>query len=358
MQLTGETIDKYKSEAPHLLEFVTTGEAEHVMKRDPATDRCVKFEAGWCGIHREYGEAFLGDACHFYPRITRALGETVVTTAALSCPEVARLMLCTEDGLEFAPREEVRVPYSLRNYLPVGLGDAEALSMHAAFMAIAGDHSVPPERALMRISAVAKGLEMQPVTSWPSAVPLYTTLADGRIAAPSAHSADLFNLVHALHGLVAASGRGRPVLTAIIDRMALALGMTFVAAGGIELAADSAQRAVQLMANSRAQREVVVPIMRRYLAAQISQALFPFSGFGGALSERFAIIGVRFATVKWALATLGLAPAPAEIMATIHVLSRFMDHLADPSLSLAIYRETGWLQEGRLRALVGDSPDE
>lgn len=357
MQLTGETLDKYTREAPQLLDCVTTGEAAHVMKRDPVTDRCVKFEAGWCGIHREYGEGFLGDACHFYPRITRALGEAVVTTAALSCPEAARLMLYAEDGLEFTPREEVRVPYSLRNYLPAGLGEAEALSIHQAFLAIAGDPSVSPERALMRIRAVARGLEMQPVASWPDAVALYMTFADESIAAPSAHSADLFNLVHALQGLVAASGRARPALAAIIDRMASALAITFGAAGGIELAADSAQRAVQLIATSKAQRDMAAPIMRRYLMAQLSQALFPFSGFGGALSERAAIIGVRFATVKWALASLGAAPTTADITATIYTLSRFQDHLADPSLSLAVYQETGWLQEGRLRALLADSVD-
>ena len=33
----------------------------------------------------------------------------------------------------------------------------------------------------------------------------------------------------------------------------------------------------------------------------------------------------------------------------------FLDHLAEPDFSLQIYRETGWLQKDRLRALVGDA---
>src|ERR1043165_3275808 len=85
MQLTQETLEKYKQEAPELVDAVTSGEAELIMRRDPVTDTCVKFEQGWCSIHRDYGDAFLGDACHFFPRITRALGATILTTATLSC---------------------------------------------------------------------------------------------------------------------------------------------------------------------------------------------------------------------------------------------------------------------------------
>lgn len=37
----------------------------------------------------------------------------------------------------------------------------------------------------------------------------------------------------------------------------------------------------------------------------------------------------------------------------IQILSRFCDHLADATLSLKIYSETGWVRESRLRAIVG-----
>ena len=95
-------------------------------------------------------------------------------------------------------------------------------------------------------------------------------------------------------------------------------------------------------------------ILRRYLAAQISQALFPFSGAGTTLSARMTVIGVRFALVTWALATLGEQTSPDHVVPTIQIISRFIDHLADPTLLLAICEETGWSSEARLRALIDD----
>jgi hypothetical protein len=94
-------------------------------------------------------------------------------------------------------------------------------------------------------------------------------------------------------------------------------------------------------------------MLRRYLQAQLAQALFPFSGFGESLTGRITVIGVRYATLKLALATLGEAPAMDEVVAVVQTLSRFMDHLGDPTLSLQIYQETGWVREPRLRALIG-----
>jgi hypothetical protein len=101
------------------------------------------------------------------------------------------------------------------------------------------------------------------------------------------------------------------------------------------------------------------PILRRYLQAQMALALFPFAGLGTTLEQRITIIGVRFATIKLALMAeivrAGGMPAEAEIIRAIYSISRFLDHLADPTLSLSIYQETGWIREARLRALVCDS---
>lgn len=351
MQLTAETVAKYKAEAPELMDVVSTGEAEFIMKRDPVTDTCVKFEGGWCGIHRDYGEAFLGDACQFFPRVSRALGAVVVTGSTLSCPEMARLMLYGEDAFAFTPRTEIRAPYSLRNYLPSGLSEERALAVHAVMLEVAGDATVSAEHSLMRVSAVAHALEMQPVESWPDAAPLYAGMADGRLPTAELQSTDMFFLAQALHGLVMAGAHPRPRLLELLNAMASMLGVAFET-GGLRLAPDFEQQEVLVKARMHAQGAVLQPVLRRYLEAQISQSLFPFSGFGATLSERIGIIGVRFATVKLALATLPKQPEPSEVIRIIQTLARFMDHLADPTLSLQIYRETGWLREARLRALI------
>lgn len=353
MQLTKETIDHYTREAPELMESVSSGEAEFIMRRDPVTDYCVKFDAGLCGIHRDYGESFLGDACHFYPRITRALGSTVMTTAALSCPETARLMLYGDDAFTLDARSVIRTPFSLRNVLPADVSEDAALAIHQQFIDMAGDVQFSAAYNLMRISALARAIEMQPMHVWAEAVPMYAMMAQGRIPQAEADPADVFNLVHALHGLMAASPNPRPLLVQLVHRVAQSLGVTFEPNGAMQLAPDASVCALRQLARMRTQETTIEPAMRRYVQAQLSQALFPFAGFGTTLGARVTVIGVRLATLRLALATLDDAPSADEVVSVVYNLARFMDHLADPALSMQIYQDTGWVRESRLRAILG-----
>src|SRR5687768_14752127 len=115
MQVDDAMVERYRQQAPELLDAVTTGhDGGHIMRRDEKTDYCVKFDNGLCSIHRDYGSDFLGDACHFYPRVTRRLGDKAVMTAALSCPEVARLSLFTDDAFLLGEGLAARLPATLR----------------------------------------------------------------------------------------------------------------------------------------------------------------------------------------------------------------------------------------------------
>lgn len=353
MQVMAPTVEKYEKEAPELLESVVAADGGFVMKRDPVDDYCVKLDHGLCSIHRDYGEDFLGDACRFFPRITRALGALVVTTGALSCPEAARLMLTEADGIDFTERTDIHTPFTLRNYLPPELSEEQAFQLHRVFLAVAADTAHTAEHAIMRISATARALEMQPVAVWPDAVGMYLEFAEGRIPSAEPSAVDPFNLLQALHGLFVASHSQHQPLREHIARTADLLGVAFDAGGAMMLADDALERCLKLMARAREDAEVMQPLLRRYLGAQLAQALFPFAGLGDTLSQRVTIIGVRLATLKLLLASLPVAAGEAEIIGVIQSLSRFMDHLADGELSLRIYAETGWTREPRLRALVG-----
>jgi lysine-N-methylase len=354
MQLTRETVAKYEAEAPELLESVTSGEAEFIMKRDATTDYCVKFDAGWCGIHKRYGSDMLGDACHFYPRITRAVGETVLTTAALSCPESARRMLLEEGGFDWVPRTETRVPFSMKQYLPEGMQEAEMLALHALFLREAGNPAHTAEENLLRLVSVVQSLSSQPMTEWGKAAPFFFTMAAGRLPKAEAAATDPFNLAHALHGLVgAAKASNRPRLMQTIASIAEVLGITFEGAG-IALSPDAAQRFLTMQHHWR--QHAPDGLLGRYLQAQMSVAFFPFAGLGASLDERITIIGVRFATVKLALMAeakrAGGALSEESTIRAVQSLSRFLDHLADPTLSLQIYHEAGWTRPSRLRGLL------
>lgn len=56
-----------------------------------------------CSLQRSYGEAALGEACAMFPRVLGRVGSRLELTATLACPEIARLCLLDETGVELVP---------------------------------------------------------------------------------------------------------------------------------------------------------------------------------------------------------------------------------------------------------------
>ncbi len=360
MQMDEPTLARYKKEAPELLGAVEAEpDGSHIMRKDPQTSFCVKLEGGLCGIHKTHGEKFLGDACYFYPRVTRALGNQVVMTAAMSCPEIVRLALADENACAWEEAAAERLPHSLKNYLPEDTAAGDALAVHQAFLKATEDKQASAERIFLRIANVSRSFERIDRKGWPQAAPFYLTHADGRLPPPESDAADPFNLLHALCGLIVASKkRPSPRLKQTIGDMEKALAATLdwdtVRINTTVQSAAAYQKVKALWQKEAAAK--YAPHLRRWLQMQLALALFPYAGLGDKLSERITVIGVRLATIKLALmcsyniygATLP-QDAAVRIMQSI---SRFMDHLGDPAFSMQIYTEPGWTQEKRMRGLL------
>jgi lysine-N-methylase len=345
MQLDAPMREKYALNAPELLDAVAEEGGALIMRRDVKTDYCVRFEDGLCGIHKKYGSAFLGDACHFYPRVTRGLGDEAVMTATPSCPEVARLAFSADAPFALKESESERLPQSLKNYLPAELDAAQALAVHNAFLETADG---PFARSFARISSVARSLEKLPVKSWPEAAPFYLKSADARLLAPEPKAEDPFNLLHALAGLAVASRKKlNPRLAETVQTMERAL-QAKIDWETANITTQEGSQAAWVRTRGAWDEAAHEKVLQRALELQLAAALFPFAGFGNTLSERITIIGVRLATFRLALICAGRG----DVVTIAQSLARVLDHLADPTYSLQIYNETGWSREGRLRALL------
>lgn len=356
------TFSRYQKDAPELLDAVTQGhDGGHIMRRDAQSDFCVKFTDGLCSIHGDYGSDFLGDACHFYPRVTRQIGGEAVMTGLMSCPEIARLALFDDEPFSLNDGAVDRLPNTLTEYAPENMPAADALEIHQTFVAAALDDTAPASRNMARIVSVAHSLGAFGAESWKMAVPFYLKSADDRLMDAETAQADPFNLLHALMGIVSAAGaRNRARLLDTIADMEKALHVELEWEGlGIRTTGDSAAAFATMQQQWNEQYAAHFDtIFRRWIAVQLSVALFPFSGFGGDVKERALILGVRFATMRLALMSAchikGGIIDEAQTVRVVQSLSRVLDHLADPELSLKIYDEPGWLREGRLRGLMGD----
>lgn len=357
MQVDDATLARYKADAPELLNAVDfESDGIPVMKRDAATRHCIKLDGGWCGIHKQFGDKMLGDACHFYPRVTRALGSENHMTATLSCPEVVRLMLAMENPLEADNALVERLPSVIKDYVPEGLSPEQALQVHQSFIDCANDTSIAAEQTLARMSSVTRSMALLDKNTWHQSVPLYLKLADGRLPKKEAYQTDHFNLLHMLCGLIVASKKPiSPRLKKTIADMEQVLGAALDwEKVQINLSPDSLAKLQAAQESFTESSAHYAHALRRYVMAQLSVSLFPFAGLGATAEERVTFIGVRFALAKLALSCAhhlqGNLPED-EIIRIIQSLSRFMDHLGDAAFSLSIFNETGWNKEARLLSL-------
>ncbi len=361
MQVDTPTIERYEHQAPELLEAVVAEGDDAVMRRNISTDYCVKYEDGWCGIQRQRGTDFLSDACHFYPRITRTLGEREIVSAALSCPEIARLAL-------FAPREESfstrtepaeRLPVTLRDYLPEGMDVAEAWQLHLMVIDEVLKADTPPEHVILHLLSLCQSLEKLPVACWAEMASLHLRQPHPVLPAPESHAADSFNLLNVLLALIGASTHAPSLrLQQTLREMIAGLQVTVDPVMVTLLVSESSATALQQMQErwKLHYRPALAPLLSRLLAAQLSASTFPFAGPGDTLADRATLLAMRYATLTLALMsaceTAGGPPAEEDIIRIVQSLSRFTDHLAESRTALQLYRQVGFDTLARIHGLL------
>ncbi len=356
MQVDEPTIARYEAFAPELVDAVTSGEAAHIMKRDPETDHCIKYDKGWCGIHADRGSDFLGDACHFFPRITRQMGEKIHQTASLSCPEVARLALLSEPEKNWENYSSERTPTTMHNYLQDDIPSDKAIEMHEAFLNAAMAEDADVGQIIARMHAVTHSMQLVDKATWPMAVSFYLKSADTRLTQAQTKQEDPFHLYHSLAGLVGATKKShRPRLQAVLDTMHQALNVEINSEQGtISYGEDSFLNLQTMREGWQFTSQQWQPFLKRTLRTELEMAMFPFSGFGKTLTDRMTIIGVRLATLQLALQAhlfVHQTLNEEDAITIVQSLARFLDHLADPTFSMNIYNETGWVKTERLWGL-------
>lgn len=365
MVVDDPTASLYRHEAPELEEALDHTAVGTVMRRDCTSDTCVKLTAGLCGIQKQYGTAFVNDSCHFYPRITRRLGAELHMSAFLSCPSIARLALFGERPFVHSGHRVERLPNKVRDILPEGLTPKEGASVIEGFLALAGDPTSSPERAMVRIACVAQSLQHQPPARWAEATPFLIDSVEDRLATAEADAADPHRLLLALavlaHAAQHPSGeRFQETFRTMEKALAVRLEPSSFALMRLPgpVGPDDAYPRLRELWQDAAPR--MAPVLHRWLQAEIDSSAFPHAGLGSNPAERATILGIRFATVRLALmshvADDGTPPDPDTIVRVVQSLARLLDHLAEPELSLSIYREAGWHREARLRGLLDDAP--
>jgi lysine-N-methylase len=356
MQINDAALARYQKYAPQLLAAVDLLPQGNRLRRDPESDFCVKFESGLCGIQREYGEDFLGDACHFYPRSLRRLGDELLMSATFSCPEVARLALADADAFAYAPHDFERVTERLVNYQPSGMIEGDAPRIMAIFSDwVAAQSSL--RQALPVFASAARSLDHLPPQEWLEALPSLLKTAEQRSVKPLVDIANPHKLLHLLVVTLLAL-QHRPS-----ERLMKLLGVVIA---GLEAEVDWESAAVHSYAPPQAIHDalsaqwqqhgaMIEPWLKRWFLGQISLHIFPFAGLGETPSERAMLLLVRYSLMRTCL--LAWAQFHGTItqedgVFVLQTLARVLDHIPDGAVLLTLSREKGWDKEEALAGLL------
>jgi hypothetical protein len=334
MQLDDITFEKYK--VAGLEEAVSYDGQVRVMRRDPKTDFCVKFEGGICSIHKNKGPEYLGDACNFYPRVTRNLGDETVMTLTPSCPEALRLMLI-EAGENYSSIDAERLPSTLKDWLDEGISPEDAVKIHNRFLAECGSDA-PANKVVARIWAASGSLAYIDQKDWAGAVDFMFRMADGKIPLPEKSVMDEYNILQIFLGLLHATGKARSErLAVVLDAIAVHLNVDIDFGALVIMPKGEPQK------NADPQDE----ILKRYIATQISFSTYPFAGIGEDIQEKAKVLLFKFSLVR-----LALKAWDGDVIDCIQPLSRIVDHIADSQLMLRLMSSFGWDSESRLMGLL------
>lgn len=357
MQLNDTIFEKYKgTDLEDAVSYDGEDKEIRVMKRDKDTDFCVKFTDGICSIHAAQGDEMLGDACNFYPRVTRKLGDELIMTGTLSCPEVVRLMVFNDNNENFTEEDIARIPENVADYCPDELSGAGCLKTHQTFLEACEDESVAPEQIVARIFSAAASLNFIDKKEWPNAAGFMIKMADGKLPEPQSDPADQYKILQIFAGIIHATGKQRRErLTETIALMQKACGVEIEWSTLVLNPTDPAALKENLDGWKKNKSEYD-QILRKFVQSQISFSTFPFAGLGADLPQKAKLIAYRFALTRLALmgyvAEGGKADNEESITTIIQSISRVMDHIADPTLTLSLMEQSGWVTDAKINGLV------
>lgn len=339
MQVGKTIVDRYTKEAPELLDLLEVSEiGGHIVACD-ASGTCKQYKDGLCGVHAKYGETFLGDACYFYPRITRRIGDQPVMMAAMSCPETVRLILCDDDPFTRVTTDVERLPESIRDISSSPLTVVQMIEIMDSFVGIAGDTGASLNLVVARLLSLGISLDQIPVSLWPVALPFYQKTVDERVLAMRLQSDSgifLEKILKLMHLFIhVKSHASSQQLYAQLEEIVMGYS-------GNNLWQDIQASWYQ---NAGEQGDIV---LRRWLQGALVMDNFPFAGLGKSPSDRIRTLVLRYQVVRTCLQLLTFQrkefPQIDTVIKVMYSIARIFDHLADGVFLVDAAKDIGLFQ--------------
>jgi hypothetical protein len=267
-------------------------------------------------------------------------------------------MLADDHPFILEQSTSTRLPYTVKDYAQAEFNNDQALIIHHHIIEYISNANFSASQILSHLASLARSLDNIKKESWPEAIDFLLSTASSRLIPSHKNQNDIYNLINALIIILKSTKLNYPRLNTIlgsienslnikIDQENLLIIKDSINSSGYE------QLTKKINVEATADLEI---IMKKYLQAQISNTLFPFSGIGVNLNQKILFIAIKFATIRLAIlchiSSGGDLPEENILIQIIQAISRVYDHITDPKLLLIICQDFGWVSESRLLAVI------
>ena len=352
MQVEDEIIEKYRN-IPYLEEATEPASIKDynaIMRKDPNTGYCLQLCDKKCSIHKDFGEELLGDACYFYPKVTRQFGTEIRQTFTLSCPEITRLVFTHQDPFALVEIKVPRLPHILRDYNKKALHAESQVKIIQKIQEDIFESDLSVEELLCHLLKISLLLDNVPQDKWEENYKLWSIKNSERDLSTKKNDP---HLVLYGFGILALSQSKAPAenLINLLHEIERKLGVELVKDPlRLEKRGDSFYEEAQHIWNNSTIKN---SFLKKWLLAQLSFMHFPFAGLGDSCFDKIVLLCHKFLFLRLALICCLedqrldisspseniISPHLSKAMEITYILSRFYDHLEDPTLSLLIYKE-------------------
>ncbi len=164
------TYERYQKEAPELLEHIKYNEENGYFEIILGSNFACPFKNGnMCHIQGKYGEGFLPEVCHIYPRIYKRLNDLVLITAAYPCSEMVRAALFGEESFSWDEVMLKRGQLNVVNFMPAGIKEQDAelfLHLHDVTLDMFERSDLSCESLFLKLIMLSEIVDKLKKTDW------------------------------------------------------------------------------------------------------------------------------------------------------------------------------------------------
>jgi hypothetical protein len=359
-----KTYEIYKDRAPEMLDFIDETKDGCRMKKDPAgSENCIKLENGLCGIESTYGPWLLSNTCFLFPRVRSYIGGTMLLSAELSCPEIARLCLYGDDPFSIENGTMARLPATFYNLVKEGDSEENIFNVSHNLINFCGRQDISAEQVILKIKEIAEKLDPLPRNEWPDAVSSILAAEIEHNVECTYDEIDFYKILTIITQMLHAAKRiNRKRLKQALANIESVLQVKIdIESPEVSLGNNSVETYKKLCTQwQSAMNKDTRALMKRYIQADLALNLFPYGKSKRTLHEQSMILAFKFAFIKLALVSYipedGVPLTQDTILKVIQGISRYLNHVGDFELMLSICREFGWFEKSDFAGLLYSYP--